>query len=1215
MRTRLMRGKFTLLFMMLGLLLAVPAIAFAQDVTGSTTSPVVPTITSDLPDYPPGATVNLTGSKWQPGESVHINVNDDVGQSWSYDSNPDVIADESGNISHSFTLPNWFVATYTVTATGGTSGVATYTFTDQTNTDTTVSRTLGTDPSVSGDLLTFKAKVTENNSTTAITQGTVTFGEGANCGGGFTNQFASNVALNSSGEASASTSNRSLGSHEIRACYNGFGSGGSAINSSGGSMTQVVNPRPPTNLTATANGQNQIDLSWTGSADSANITSYVVFEGTTVKATPAKTATSASITGLAAGSTHTYTIIARYTDTTPNPDVNYDSTTATATATTASADATPPSVSSIKRVAGSTNPTNNSSVDWTVTFSESVSGVDTADFETTNTGTLSGTSVTGVSSGSGNTRTVTTSTGSGDGTLRLDLKDNDTIVDGAGNKLGGTDTTTTGNGSRIGDEVYTIDRTGPSVTLTNVNGSSVTFPYITNQTVSSVGGTCENGGSNVTVKVDGTADTATAPCSSGNWSLTLTTPRSSDGTYGFVAYQNDALGTPGDSGASKSVQVDKTAPTVTPSADRLKADSSVDGSYQAGNWTNQSVRVTFTCADNTGGSGLSAASGPQTLPDFTTNTSGATANFTGTCTDKAGNPATSTLSFGPIKIDKSPPTVTASAVKGTDPNYTDGTYTAGSWTNKDVKVTFDCADVGPSGLTAGSADQNKTFTANTTSSGATATFDGTCVDEAGNTPASPAANFGPINIDKDKPVISASAKTLPGGADYTAGTWTNKDVEVSFSCADDLSGTDTNTLTGATKSASAADQSVTNGGNCTDKAGNSADSKTFSDIDIDKDKPVISASATTDPGGANYTAGTWTNKDVKVSFSCTDTLSGTDTNTVAGDTKNTTGENQSVTNGGNCTDKAGNSADSKTFSDIDIDKDKPVIAATGTVTGTAGNLDWYKSAIDVEFRASDGLSGFANKTDPYKFTVGSGTQQGSNVSVNTSSVTVTDQAGNVADSASSGPFKVDYTAPTLNPSVNPNTIIVGGNAIVSANASDPTPGSSLASSSCGALNTATVTLNGTPRSVSCTATDVAGNSDTKSASYTVIYGFDVTSAGFLQPINYTAHQTATTAGTDVSTFKAGSTVPVKFVLKDANGNVVQTASAPQWMTPNKGNATNQLVDEPVYTETPTAGGSYKWDGSQYQYNWGTAKSGAGFYWRIGVKLEDGQTYFVNISLK
>ena len=39
-------------------------------------------------------------------------------------------ADASGNISDQFNLPDWFVATYTVTATGAQSGVATTSFTD-----------------------------------------------------------------------------------------------------------------------------------------------------------------------------------------------------------------------------------------------------------------------------------------------------------------------------------------------------------------------------------------------------------------------------------------------------------------------------------------------------------------------------------------------------------------------------------------------------------------------------------------------------------------------------------------------------------------------------------------------------------------------------------------------------------------------------------------------------------------------------------------------------------------------------------------------------------------------------------------------------------------------------------------------------------------------------------------------------------------------------
>jgi YDG domain-containing protein/Big-like domain-containing protein len=86
-----------------------------------------PWIASELPDYAPGSTVNLLGGSWQPGEAVHINVNDNDGQTWARD--VDVTADPSGDISDSFALPNWFVAQYTVTATGA-SGTATTTFTD-----------------------------------------------------------------------------------------------------------------------------------------------------------------------------------------------------------------------------------------------------------------------------------------------------------------------------------------------------------------------------------------------------------------------------------------------------------------------------------------------------------------------------------------------------------------------------------------------------------------------------------------------------------------------------------------------------------------------------------------------------------------------------------------------------------------------------------------------------------------------------------------------------------------------------------------------------------------------------------------------------------------------------------------------------------------------------------------------------------------------------
>lgn len=35
----------------------------------------------------------------------------------------------------------------------------------------------------------------------------------------------------------------------------------------------------------------------------------------------------------------------------------------------------------------------------------------------------------------------------------------------------------------------------------------------------------------------------------------------------------------------------------------------------------------------------------------------------------------------------------------------------------------------------------------------------------------------------------------------------------------------------------------------------------------------------------------------------------------------------------------------------------------------------------------------------------------------------------------------------------------------------------------------------------------------------------------------------------------------------------------------------------------------------YRYNWGTSRTGVNYYWRIGVRLDDSQTYTVNIELR
>ncbi|MBI5964228.1 MAG: multicopper oxidase domain-containing protein [Chloroflexi bacterium] len=115
-----------------------------------------------------------------------------------------------------------------------------------------------------------------------------------------------------------------------------------------------------------------------------------------------------------------------------------------------------PTVVSINRA--SANPTTAANVNFTVTFSETVTGVNTADFSLTTTG-LVGASITSVS-GSGATRTVAVNTGTGTGTIRLDLVDDDTIMDTSSFRLGGTGA---GNGNFATGQVYSIDRTAPTV--------------------------------------------------------------------------------------------------------------------------------------------------------------------------------------------------------------------------------------------------------------------------------------------------------------------------------------------------------------------------------------------------------------------------------------------------------------------------------------------------------------------------------------------------------------------------------------------------------------------------------------------------------------------------------------------------------------------------------------------------------------------------------
>lgn len=186
----------------------------------------------------------------------------------------------------------------------------------------------------------------------------------------------------------------------------------------------------------------------------------------------------------------------------------------------------PPFVSSIWR--GNINPIGGDIVQFGVQFSKSVTGVDAADFTITTTG-LTGSSINSVG-GSGSAYTVMVNVGTGSsGTLRLDLIDDDSILDASLQPLGGFGA---GNGSFTAGEVYTIDRGYPvvsGITRADPNptrADAVNFLVTFSRSVSNVDVTdfvlTADGLSNATVtSVSGSGTSYTVTVSTGTGSGTL----------------------------------------------------------------------------------------------------------------------------------------------------------------------------------------------------------------------------------------------------------------------------------------------------------------------------------------------------------------------------------------------------------------------------------------------------------------------------------------------------------------------------------------------------------------------------------------------------------------------------------------------------------------------------------------------------------------------
>lgn len=221
-----------------------------------------------------------------------------------------------------------------------------------------------------------------------------------------------------------------------------------------------------------------------------------------------------------------------------------------------------PTVTGITRL--DANPTNATSVQFSVTFSKEVTGVSASDFSLYVTGGISGASITSVT-GSGNTYTVTVDTGTGDGTIRLDIPSDASILDSAGNPVD--------NIPYLSGESYLVDKTAPTVvsivrnSANPTNAQTITFTVTFSEAV--IGVTTSDfsvtttgtiaGASVVSVSGSGTTYIVTVDTGTGSGTIRLDVINQMGSLIEDLA-GNSPASLPYTNG--ESYDVDKTSPTV-----------------------------------------------------------------------------------------------------------------------------------------------------------------------------------------------------------------------------------------------------------------------------------------------------------------------------------------------------------------------------------------------------------------------------------------------------------------------------------------------------------------------------------------------------------------------------------------------------------------------------------------------------------------------------
>ena len=211
-------------------------------------------------------------------------------------------------------------------------------------------------------------------------------------------------------------------------------------------------------------------------------------------------------------------------------------------------DGVAPTVSSISPTGAS----NDSSVTYTITLNNAVTGVDKNDFILDRTGTAKG--LISAVTGAGNSYTVTVDSISGTGSLGLDLRSSGTgIIDIANNAIA----------SGFTGATHAVDRDAPELTIDQIGDDGYVNAIESSSDIVISGTTTgvENG-QQVTLSLGSINKQATV--TDNGWTVSLTATEINDLSEGTLTVTADVLDVAGNSAtqATSSVTYDKTAPVV-----------------------------------------------------------------------------------------------------------------------------------------------------------------------------------------------------------------------------------------------------------------------------------------------------------------------------------------------------------------------------------------------------------------------------------------------------------------------------------------------------------------------------------------------------------------------------------------------------------------------------------------------------------------------------